>query len=112
MMCNATLLDDLPKGARLDSKGKVQLTRQLPPGVTLDDSLVPTAIIRLREAFLMGRVELLSRTKRHTAMGRLRKYHMAPAAKARTPKSGMTPAERREYDCRYLRQWRAQQAAA
>ena len=111
-MCNDAILGDLPKGARLDSRGKVQLTRQLPAGVTLDESLIPAAIVRLRDAYALGQLETLSRTQRHTAMGRLRKYRLVPPAKTRVSKVGMSPAERRTHDRMYLKQWRAQQATA
>ena len=98
-------LDD--KGIRLDSKGKLQLTRSLP--IQLDPlpaELIPNAVLRLHERYQAGEVDALPRAKYHSELARLRKYRLVPPGKPRTNKAVMSPEERKAYDREYLRAWR------
>ena len=98
-------LDD--KGIRLDSKGKLQLTRSLPIQFDpLPSELIPQAILKLYDRYKVGEVDSLPRAKYHSELARLRRYRLVPPGKSRNKKGHMTSEERKAYDREYLRMWR------
>ena len=98
-------LDD--KGIRLDSKGKLQLTRSLPVQLDpLPTELIPNAVLELHARYQAGEVDSLPRAKYHSELARLRKYRLVPPGRPRNSKAHLTPEERRAYDREYLRAWR------
>jgi hypothetical protein len=102
-------LDD--KSIRLDSKGKLQLTRSLPIQLDpLPTELIPKAVLRLHERYQAGEVDSLPRAKYHSELARLRKYRLVPPGRPRTNKADMTPEERSEYNRAYLRAWRTRRS--
>jgi len=99
------------KGIRIDSKGKLQLTRSLPMQLKpLPSALIPNAVLRLHERYQAGEVDLLPRAKYHSEMARLRKYRLVPPGRPRISKASMTSDERNAFNREYLRAWRARKS--
>ena len=97
-------------GMRVDSKGKLQLTRMLPPELhPLPAFLIPKPLLRLLQSYNSGKLDDLPVTRRHTAMCRLRRYRLIPPAK-RTPRAHMSADEKRVHNREYLRDWRRKHA--
>ena len=100
---------DYDDSMRIDSRGKLQLTRMLPvEAPPVPEELVPNSILALLSSYKAGQLSKLPRNRYHTAVSRLRRYRLISCPTKRVDRSNMSPEERRIYHRDYVRKWRSQ----
>ena len=100
---------DYDESVRIDSRGKLQLSRMLPfESPPIPEELVPNSILALLSSHKAGLLSKLPRNRYHTAVSRLRRYRLISCPTKRIDRSLMNPEELKIYHRDYVRKWRAQ----
>ena len=95
-------------GFVFDKSGCIQLKATMPAELApLPEELIPKALLNLKRNYHETGLHEFSMTKRHNAVGRLRRYRLIPPSKSRVNLKDMAMSDRIAHRRAYLKAWRA-----